>query len=594
MHGDMTAGVSVRWLVEQRPLGLVVLAGARAMDRRIEWAHSIELTDPTPWLRGGELLLTTGLRLAPDDPHEHRSYIGRLTRAGVAALGFGVGLTHARVPDELVLAADSTDLPLLEVPLPTPFIAVIRAVTEQIAEQQYEPVTRASRVQPRMTRAALRGGGRAVVRELAAATGGEVLFLGPDGQLVSAQPPSAARHAERVVEELRLGGERATGGSAPLSLSSSGPTGAITAQRMQVGRRRHGFLALLTPAAPTPVDHLLLGHAASLICLDEEKPLRLRETQNRFNEMLVGLLSDGTLDSGQAAEQLRIAGLAGRAGLVVLSLGGPDPRGTLAALDRALLDRDLPCIGAIRDDHAVVLLPCEPVSLAQELLDEVGRGAPAGLSRATDARDVSSGRGAPAGLSRATDARDVSSGRGAPAGLSRATDARDVSSGRGAPAGLSRATDTRDLAGAIHESITAARVAGVRGGGCVEAESMAGHALIALPATRAVLDGLAEKRLRPLADADRLAGSDLVGTLRAFLEHNGHWEAAASSLGIHRHTLNKRVGRIQVLLGVDLDSAHVRAELLLCLTAWSPSAGPRTDGRQRADPTSAATASPRT
>ena len=83
---------------------------------------------------------------------------------------------------------------------------------------------------------------------------------------------------------------------------------------MQVGRRRHGFLALLTPGAPTPVDHLLLGHAASLICLDEEKPLRLRETQNRFNEMLVGLLSDGTLDSGQAAEQLRIAGLAGCAG----------------------------------------------------------------------------------------------------------------------------------------------------------------------------------------------------------------------------------------------------------------------------------------
>ena len=63
----MALGVSVGWLIEQRQLGLVVLAGASELDRRIEWVHSIELADPTPWLRGGELLLTTGLHLPADD-----------------------------------------------------------------------------------------------------------------------------------------------------------------------------------------------------------------------------------------------------------------------------------------------------------------------------------------------------------------------------------------------------------------------------------------------------------------------------------------------------------------------------------------------
>ena len=33
----------------------------------MRWVHSSELLDPTPWLSGGELLLTTGLQLARDE-----------------------------------------------------------------------------------------------------------------------------------------------------------------------------------------------------------------------------------------------------------------------------------------------------------------------------------------------------------------------------------------------------------------------------------------------------------------------------------------------------------------------------------------------
>jgi PucR family transcriptional regulator, purine catabolism regulatory protein len=102
----------------------------------------------------------------------------------------------------------------------------------------------------------------------------------------------------------------------------------------------------------------------------------------------------------------------------------------------------------------------------------------------------------------------------------------------------------------------------------VDGESIAGQALIAAPAVRSAFLGLAEQRLRPLAQYDRANDSDLVGTLRAFLEHNGHWEAASTALGIHRHTLHNRVDRIEAMLGVDLESAHVRAELLLCLLTW--------------------------
>ncbi|WP_327250052.1 PucR family transcriptional regulator ligand-binding domain-containing protein [Streptomyces sp. NBC_01320] len=85
-------------------------------------AHSIALADPTSWPSGGELLVTTGLRRSGSVINSG-PYVRRLVRAGVAALGFGTGLTHPRVPPALTEAAAEHDLPLLEVPLPKLFVA---------------------------------------------------------------------------------------------------------------------------------------------------------------------------------------------------------------------------------------------------------------------------------------------------------------------------------------------------------------------------------------------------------------------------------------------------------------------------------------
>ena len=50
-----------------RELDVRVVAGEAGLDRAVRWVHISELPDPTPWLSGGELLLTTGLQLAGDD-----------------------------------------------------------------------------------------------------------------------------------------------------------------------------------------------------------------------------------------------------------------------------------------------------------------------------------------------------------------------------------------------------------------------------------------------------------------------------------------------------------------------------------------------
>src|SRR3712207_4772152 len=91
--------VTVSQLLGNPTLGLTRHARAAAVDRPISWVHVSELADPTPFLEGGELLLTTGLALEPGPALA--DYVRRLADAGVVGLGLGTGLGHETVPAEL-------------------------------------------------------------------------------------------------------------------------------------------------------------------------------------------------------------------------------------------------------------------------------------------------------------------------------------------------------------------------------------------------------------------------------------------------------------------------------------------------------------
>jgi purine catabolism regulator len=75
--------LSVRDILSVPGLALRLLAGGDAADRPVRWVHSSELEDPTPWLKGGELLLTTGAGVG-STPAKQRAYVHRLADAGLA------------------------------------------------------------------------------------------------------------------------------------------------------------------------------------------------------------------------------------------------------------------------------------------------------------------------------------------------------------------------------------------------------------------------------------------------------------------------------------------------------------------------------
>ena len=79
------------------------VSGGDELDAPVRWVHISELEDPTPFLSGGELLLTTGMPLT--DEKTQREYVARLARHGLAGLGLGTGFAHETMPAALVEAA---------------------------------------------------------------------------------------------------------------------------------------------------------------------------------------------------------------------------------------------------------------------------------------------------------------------------------------------------------------------------------------------------------------------------------------------------------------------------------------------------------
>ncbi|QFG21167.1 PucR family transcriptional regulator [Actinomadura sp. WMMB 499] len=255
-------------------------------DTPVLWVAVSELEDPTPYLEGGELVLTTGMRITAGNA---AGYVARLVERGVAGLGFGVGVIHPAIPDELLTAARAQGLVLLEVPRPVPFIAIGKAVSRMLAAEWYEDVTRAYQAQRELTRAALAGPGRLVTR-LARLLGGWALLLDAAGDVRHAEPTRARAHADALAPELaRLRRRSPSPGGTPeaASLALSLPGEHIAVQRIGLGGRPRGFLAVGTGEPLPPTAHTIVGAAVALLTLQSETPRTARDLRSALAAVLL-------------------------------------------------------------------------------------------------------------------------------------------------------------------------------------------------------------------------------------------------------------------------------------------------------------------
>jgi len=113
----------------------LVVAGAARLDVPVRWVHALELTDVGRLLRGGELVLSTGIAL-PDSASGLARYAASLADVGIAGLAVELGRRYTRaLPAALVAAAQERTLPLIELRREVAFIEITEAVHAQIIDE---------------------------------------------------------------------------------------------------------------------------------------------------------------------------------------------------------------------------------------------------------------------------------------------------------------------------------------------------------------------------------------------------------------------------------------------------------------------------
>jgi purine catabolism regulator len=497
--------LTLRGLVEAPGLRLEVLTAPSRVDRPITWVHVSELEDPTPFLQGGELLLTTGLALGVEGMDE---YVQRLASAGVVGLGFGTGLSHTCVPHELLAAAHEHGLPVVEVPRDVPFIAISRAVSKALAAEEYAAVTRTYAAQQALSRAALTPAGpAALVRQLSQQVGGWVLLLDAAGVPVHATPEGAAARAAGVAADV----DRLRGHRAPASASFTLDGDRVLLQSLGAGARTRGFLAAGRPAGFTATDRHIVNAAILLLTLRLEQSTALDDAAAALRSGLFRLLLAGDLITVDRTAAGLWGPLPPEPVRVVTVTGTPELRS--AAVDVAI---DAAERGAHPEFHAevdgaLVLVVADSGPLLGTVLE-------------------------------------------LPTRL------------RGLGAGVSEALPYARVADAHRQSRQAAEQGARAGSGVTRFADVAGDGLLRLidPGTASAY---ADALLAPVLEHDRTGRGDLLASLRAWLEFHGQWDRSAARLQVHRHTLRNRIRKAEELLGRNLDSPGARAELWLALQA---------------------------
>lgn len=262
--------------------------GFQAPDTEVTAVHISELLDPTAYLSGGELLLTTGLVL-PKNEIGCRRYASRLVDAEVSALVLGLGPVHQTPPDPLVAACRETGLSLLTVPAPTPFLTVTRAywtATSRATEQQLNDAVAAHRalvdaaVAPDPT--------SAILQRLSRVLGGWTALLDAYGRVEQVYPLSIADETEALSVEVARLEVAGVHSSVSFNIGDHG----VVMFPLAVENRIVGYLAAGSPRRLDSPQRRVVLTAAALLSLDVVRGQRsesAREATRRCVALLVDL-----------------------------------------------------------------------------------------------------------------------------------------------------------------------------------------------------------------------------------------------------------------------------------------------------------------
>jgi PucR family transcriptional regulator, purine catabolism regulatory protein len=508
-----------------RGAGAQVVAGRDGLTRAVRWVHSAELADIAPLLRGGDLLLSTGIAL-PGTGEGLSRFASSLGDSDVAGLLIELGRRWTALPAALVDACERVGLPLVALTREVRFAAIAQAVGERIVAEQLEELREAERVHETFTELSLDEAGPGQVLEAVQRLAGAAVVLESEQHHVLDYRSGSA--------DVRpfLADWPARSRTVQLEGRTSWDAGngwLLT----RLGRRDRGWGRLVVEAPHPPPQRLVVvaeRAAAALAMHRLHDRHRDSVVRRAHQELVLGLLTDPTDPdvlrrcelAGVPMARRRHVGLAVRPvvdGSVAGEALANRVEEIMAAVVHAAHQARVPALVCQIDHDVRVLLSCAATSDHVRTTEEVA-------TRIQRTHDVV------------------------------------VCAGRAAD----RAADIdRTLREAQHVASS------VRPGGRSRVvhrlEDVHLRGLLRLLGDDDRLGLFVTRELGTLKAYDAEHGTDLLGVLRALLRHPGSKSDAASSLHLSRPAFYDRLAKIERVLEESLDDPDIRTSLHVALMA---------------------------
>jgi len=508
-----------------------LIAGAEGVDRELRWAHVIEMADPSNLLKGGELVLTTGIGAGAQERDQAR-WIESLIEQGAAAVAVELGSTwRERVPEPVVRACADAGVPLVAFRRSVRFVEITEAVHAAVVNSQFELLRRGEEIHRRFTELILHGRGvPEILAELAAAVGNPVVLEDAGHELVYYQS-----HPPRAGDDITL--------SAWADLHRAEdrgetPEGAILVDVRLMDSSWGRLIAMAVDEGLDDFDRVACERAALAVAIDllgqqHEEHLRARSRGAFLSDLADGRVEEA--DARRRAEALGFPG-SGRGALLPVAASWRGPRSRRGDelswtrlsgdLRAALSSTGFAVLLGPRDVDLLVLLALGARSYDEALAEHV-----AGLFHGVLER-------------RGAGPEDAALAIGAPADTWLAVGP-----------GLRR---VRRSAGAA-TALPARRWYDARRPGVTDLL----HDLREAPE----LDAFVDEQLGPLLASASARHRVLLETLEAYLAAGGRKAQAARALHLERQSLYLRLRRIEELLGVSLDDEDAVLGLHLAVRA---------------------------
>lgn len=502
-----------------------VVGGDARLDRPVRWVHTSEVADLTGLLQGGELVLSTGLAFV-HEPAGMLGYLRMLADLRVSALVVELGLNIPEMPGGIGDLADELELPVIALTESTPFVDVTEQVHRIIIADRYEELQFARATHETFTSLNI---GRASPTDIVTRASEMLaapIVLEDLGRHVLAFC-AAGGPAARLLDGWRDRSRRHSGPDA-----SGTPDWSVVP--VGLGAEQWGRLVLPDRIPETGRARMVLERAAQSLqlqrMLEQDRDALLVQALGGLLDDLVSGRITGEADALARAGALGLAVAARYVPLVIkvpqrpgtdaLTQGAVDRR-VLAAARQSVAGAGLTAIGSIRREGTVaVLMTCPYPAAVDGSLAAVCTGLAERLAgRPETERWVAGTAAATTGLVTAA------------AGLVEADHVAEVGATMTGSQRLYRSGDVR-----------------LRG-------------LFALLRNDHRVQAFAETELGRLLDHDARTGENLTSVLRAYLDSGGSKTDTARATDLSRPTLYARLGAIERILGVSLQSVESRTSL---------------------------------